>query len=169
MEKDMVLEMGMVMDMEKEMEIGMVMDMEKEMEMDMVVEGDMDLEMDVEMANKKMKKDKNYLFVCAFGQSRSRQFAEMAMKNGFKALFCGYLDEADFILNKHYLEWADVIILMDNYVERTIHYNAINNSNKIIIKYYIEDEPSTFKMLYPKLIREINKNDNDNRSRKENI
>ena len=97
-----------------------------------------------------MNKDIKRLFVCAYGQSRSKWFAEKFMTMGCKALFCGYLPEADFILNKHYIEWADEIILLDRYIERENIYCELEVCGKLITKYYIDDEPQYFEEYFSK-------------------
>ncbi len=89
-------------------------------------------------------KSKKILFVCAYGQSRSKWFAEKFMSLGIKSMFCGYLDDADFPITKHHIYWADEIVLLDKDIKRTIHYEAIINSNKIVLENFIEDEPKLF-------------------------
>lgn len=93
-------------------------------------------------------KDKRYLFICAYAQSRSKYMAEEFMKMGYMSMFCGYLDDADFKITKEHIEWADTIILLCKHIERTIHYSYIVEGAEIydkhLIKHYIDDEPSTF-------------------------
>lgn len=90
-------------------------------------------------------KGKRVLFICMYGQSRSRWFAEKFMTMGYKALWCGhYTEHADFPLTKHHIEWATEIVLLDKDIKRTVHYNVIMNSDKVVLEHYLEDEPGKF-------------------------
>lgn len=100
-----------------------------------------------------------YLFVCAYAQSRSKYFAERFMEDGELALFCGHNEEADFKISKHYIEWADIVILLDKDIERTIHYHYMLTEDKQIIKHYIDDEPAIFNKEMLKLQNKLARED----------
>lgn len=85
------------------------------------------------------KKDK-ILFICAFGQSRSRYFAEQMMLKGYMSLFCGYDKEADIKYNKELMLWATKIVILDNYFLQTSEGKYLEKDH---IKFYIDDEPSS--------------------------
>lgn len=88
---------------------------------------------------------KRVLFICMYGQSRSRWFAEKFMTLGIKAMFCGhYTEHADFPITKHHIEWAEEIVLLDKDIKRTVHYDVILKSGKIVLEHFIEDEPYKF-------------------------
>ena len=90
-------------------------------------------------------KGKRVLFVCMYGQSRSRWFAEKFMELGIKAMYCGhYTEHADFPITKHHIDWADEIVLLDKDIKRTVHYDVINKSGKVVLENFIEDEPHKF-------------------------
>ena len=84
------------------------------------------------------------LFVCMYGQSRSRFFAEYYNKQGVIANFCGYVDDADIQINISLVETYDLIVILDRYFERTGMFSYINQ-NKPYILCYIEDMPENFK------------------------
>lgn len=88
--------------------------------------------------------DKRILYICTFGQSRSRYFAEESMKLGYMSLFCGYDDEADFVLSKNYLDWATHIVILDSYFFKAMGLLDELNNKKLIL-YYIDDEPVEFR------------------------
>lgn len=96
-------------------------------------------------------KNKRYLFVCAFGQSRSRYFAEMFMKNGFMAIFCGYDSEADIVISKELVEWSDEIILLD---KNNIKCKWLNHllEGKNSFNFFIEDIPTFFQVEFEKFL-----------------
>jgi len=96
-----------------------------------------------------------YLFVCAYAQSRSKYFAERFMEDGEKALFCGHCEDADFKINKHYIDWADVIVLLDKDIERTVHFKYLLNTEKQIFKHYIDDNPAIFRNEYRKVQNKV--------------
>lgn len=98
-----------------------------------------------------------YLFVCAYAQSRSKWFAEKFMEDGELALFCGHVEDADFKISKQYIEWADIVILLDKDIERTIHYHYMLTEDKQIVKHYIEDEPVIFNRELKKLQNKLAK------------
>lgn len=97
-------------------------------------------------------KNKKYLFVCAFGQSRSRQFAEKTMLRGYRAMFCGYDDEADVKINKYIMKWADEVILLDEYINRTHHWNYLLFTKKSYTLFFIDDNPVMFNKWYELLL-----------------
>jgi predicted protein tyrosine phosphatase len=90
----------------------------------------------------KLDKSKKYLFICAYGQSRSRYFSERFMEMGIKSLFCGYVKDADIVYNQQLMRWADEIVVLDNYFEKT---SEGKYCEKKYIKFYIDDEPSLHK------------------------
>lgn len=90
-------------------------------------------------------KDKKILFVCMYGQSRSRWFAEKFMKQGIICNWCGYAQESMITINQQLLDWADEIVLLDKDIEReTRLYEHILESGKIILRHYLDDEPRLF-------------------------
>jgi len=95
------------------------------------------------MLNKNLK----YLFVCQFGQSRSRWFAERFMEMGIKAVFCGWDSEADIKFNFPLIEWSDKIIVLDKDFET---YNSIMDVD--CLNFYIEDEPGNFEEHFDTLL-----------------
>lgn len=111
-----------------------------------------------------MNKDKKYLFLCAYGQSRSTYFAQECMLHGFMTLFAGYYksDDNNIEMQEYHFEWADTIILLDESYKRDKVLKLVIDEwtekykNKVI-HYYIKDEPATFKKLFPKIINKINK------------
>jgi predicted protein tyrosine phosphatase len=102
---------------------------------------------------------RKYLFICNYGQSRSKWFAEQFMKKGKLALFCGINELADFRISKHYLEWADIIICLEEYIPKTLHNEAIdyytNNFDKCRVDFYIDDEPMKFYSKYLELEKNL--------------
>lgn len=93
----------------------------------------------------KLDKNKKYLFICQFGQSRSRYFAERFMEMGIKSLFCGFDDNADIVLNKNLIKHYDILIILDKDFYRNIKLiDLIDYYEKEYIKFYIDDEPINF-------------------------
>lgn len=95
-----------------------------------------------------MDKDRRILFVCAFGQSRSKFFAEKFMTLGYKAMFCGFDDLADFKISKAHIDWCDEIVLLDenwNKFDRVKTLISIAKENNVtIIEHYLEDDQRYF-------------------------
>lgn len=103
-------------------------------------------------------RSKRYLFICVFGESRSRYFAERFMEMGIKALPCGYDIEASIKFNKSLINWADEIILLDKHLTPECDYIMPNT----YIEYYINDEPVKFnKYFIDFLNKHFNKNNSD--------
>ena len=101
--------------------------------------------------------DKNYLFICSFGQSRSRWFAEKMMSLGYKAMFCGVDTHADFVLNKNHVNWADNIIVLDSHILYfKNHRDMIEVEGKKMIKFFIDDNPVEFENMFIKLLKVLN-------------
>ncbi len=92
------------------------------------------------------------LYLCAYGQSRSRYFAEQDMLRGKIALFCGYDEGADIHINLALIEWADRVVILDKDFVRDIEYHAVENLSEELIHNYIEDIPWKFKELYEEWI-----------------
>lgn len=106
-----------------------------------------------------MNKNKKYLFICAYAQSRSKAFSERFMKMGIKSMFAGhFVEEADFPLSKKHIEWADVIVFLDSGITKTTNLETIHNYHgKEIIKHYITDEPKYFEEEINILIHKLEK------------
>ncbi len=92
--------------------------------------------------------DKRWLFVCAYGQSRSRWFSERFMMMGVRSLFCGYEPEADIMFTRDLVEWADKIVCLDKDFHRVSWVDPfiteIINDKVVWIDYFIQDESNTF-------------------------
>ncbi len=85
------------------------------------------------------------LFICSFGQSRSRWFAEKFMDNGIKAQFCGYDKEATPKLENWAIDWADIIVILDKHFSDNVNLIEFPNfSLKEVIHFHIEDKPYEF-------------------------
>lgn len=105
-----------------------------------------------------MDKSKNYLFICAFGQSRSKYFAERCMNAGFKSMFCGYTEDADFVLASNHFKWADVVVILDKDFKREKElWSDMIDHRKPFVKFFLDDEPSLFDKNFAKMIKCINK------------
>ncbi len=93
-------------------------------------------------------RDKRWLFVCAYGQSRSRWFSERFMMMGIRSVFCGYEDEADIKFNRDLLEWADKIVCLDKDFHRLVWLDpfisdTVKDKN-VWIDFFLDDDPQTF-------------------------
>lgn len=107
-------------------------------------------------------KDKRILFICAFGESRSRFFAEKFMKLGYMAMFAGFDDYASIRVQKGMIEWADEIVILDKYWEKVDDVKswiieARDGYDKTILEHYIEDEQQIFDKFCDRLIVKMNK------------
>lgn len=98
-----------------------------------------------------MIRDKNVLFVCMWGQSRSKYFAEQYSKINSNTKYCGYLQEKSL---RHHIDWADVIVVLDKdwfrqiYSKIQLDLERLENIDKRKINHYIIDEPRNFKSYY---------------------
>ena len=55
---------------------------------------------------------KNILYVCAYGESRSKTLADITNNYGkYNADYCGYLDDAEKKLTNNMMDNADYIII----------------------------------------------------------
>jgi len=90
----------------------------------------------------------NILFICDFGESRSKYFAEQFKNKCFETAYRGFCDEAERVLNIRQIEWADVIVVLSDtwmYVKEYEDYLLeANKLNKKVIHYMIPDEPQYF-------------------------
>lgn len=66
------------------------------------------------MKNLNKIENKKVLFVCMFGQSRSKWFANRCIQENIDAKYCGWFQEADIVLNEELTLWADVIVILDD-------------------------------------------------------
>lgn len=101
--------------------------------------------------------NKNYLFVCDFGESRSKYFAENFMKNGFKAMFCGIDDAAIFKITENHIHWAEEIIILSENVNRHWSLRFAEHMKKNMILFHIEDKSNKFESKLKELMRIIKK------------
>lgn len=107
------------------------------------------------------------LFICDFGMSRSKWFAEKATKEfGEHSIYCGWVEEAKLKFTKYTLGDIDdglthVILLTGNlklsdlslYVG--IKYD-VSERNLNFIEHCIEDDPRIFEEEWNKLLIKIN-------------
>lgn len=98
--------------------------------------------------NTSIEKQDKILFICAFGQSRSRYFAERMMELGYKSVFCGHDSYSDIQVKDQLISWADAVVILDEYFVKSAYWMYVKRTelmrNKKIIKYFIEDEPVYF-------------------------
>lgn len=84
--------------------------------------------------------EKRYLFVCMYGESRSRFFAEKMMQRGEMAMFSGWTDDAEPMIMPWMEEWADLIIILDKDIDRFERRLDMSKS----ASFFIEDKPEEF-------------------------
>ena len=89
-----------------------------------------------------MNREIKLLFVCEYGQSRSKNLAEIFNKKykKYSSLFCGTHKEADIRIHIKLLTWADKVIFLDSQIEK--HLEEINLTDAYI-KYFIKDDIRT--------------------------
>lgn len=111
-------------------------------------------------ANKQIFKEndveKSVLFICLFGQSRSKYFAEEYMKLGNVAMYGGIehdgLIEVDFNLMAEY----DIIVFLDKEAKEHLmqkrYVEWFLDSEIIFIDYFIDDNPILFDEKFKKFL-----------------
>lgn len=109
------------------------------------------------------------LFVCQFGQSRSLYFAQRMQKLGKVALCCGVMRDSLININDQLLEWADLIVLLSDELEKQGEPTWLEYINceaechdKTVILNYIQDEPSQFPDEFTKFMEKYKHHWEDN-------
>lgn len=106
-----------------------------------------------------------YLFMCDFGMSRSKYFAEKTMLSGNIAQYCGWVEDSKLKFTKHTLsDWddgLDYLVVLTKNIERhelslwaAIRYQCEERGVKLI-KHYIEDDPVIFENEIKKFRRDL--------------
>lgn len=94
------------------------------------------------------KEEKRILFICAYGQSRSRFFAEKFMSLGYKAMFAGFDELAEIRVQRGMFNWANEIVLLDEHWNKDTMTDFLvteaKSLEKTVLEYYIADEQSKF-------------------------
>lgn len=92
------------------------------------------------------------LFICDYGQSRSVYFANRLKELNIQAQYCGLCNEADVKLDKALIEWSNNIVMLSSSYEYIPEVREML-SDKSIIEYYIDDEPSNFSNKFDEFIK----------------
>lgn len=107
-------------------------------------------------------KDKNFLFICDFSQSRSKYFAEKFIEKGYNAKFRGFSEDADYPLSEKIIDWSNMIIVLSNswmYEKEFKNWLKYAESQGKEIRYcMIEDNPQIFPKEVEKILRWFEKN-----------
>lgn len=111
----------------------------------------------VEYEFRNIDKKKKYLFICAFGESRSKFYSDKFTLNGFNSKYCGFDKLAVNKFNSSLLKWSDVIIVLDEYfIKYRAKYYLFNTiKHKTKIEFFIDDEPKNFEYFLPMLCKKI--------------
>ena len=101
----------------------------------------------------------DFIFICEYGQSRSRYFAIKLMRKGYTAAFCGVNKDSDIKCTDNLLCGSKVAVFLDKgaYKEFQRQYPKFPCTNAII--FHIEDEPMLFNEKFSIFSKLLNKTD----------